>query len=122
MSFQYKGYSGIVEYEPEDEMFHGEVLGLRDMVTFCGSTVETLQKEFRASVDDYLEACEAAGKEPERPFSGKYPLRMQPDLHRQAALAAQGEGDSLNQWIIQAIEDRLAVWQRAPKLKKRAAG
>src|SRR5918997_5423209 len=81
---EYKGYTGRVEFDHEAMLFHGEVIDLRDVVTFQGTSVEELEEAFRDSVDDYLEFCEKRGEEPDRPFSGRLMLRVSPQLHRQA--------------------------------------
>lgn len=101
---KYKGYSGVVEYDDEAGVFHGEVLDLRDVVTFRGSSVTELDEAFRESVDDYLEFCAERGEEPDRPFSGRLALRLPPTLHRHVYLRAREEGKSINQWITEQLE------------------
>lgn len=101
---QYKGYTGHVEFDDEAGLFHGEVIDLRDVVTFQGTSVEELEEAFRDSVDDYLEFCEKRGEEPDRPFSGRLMLRVSPQLHRQVYTRARQEGKSLNQWISERLE------------------
>lgn len=105
MTLAYKGYSaGPIEFDDEQELFAGSVVGLRDVVTFAGRTPEELKAAFRESIDDYLAFCAEKGREPDRPFSGKFPVRVDPELHRKAALQAAEEGISLNQWIARRIE------------------
>jgi predicted HicB family RNase H-like nuclease len=101
---KYKGYTGRVEYDDEARIFHGEVLDLKDVITFQGKTVEQLEKAFRESIDDYLEFCELRGEEPDKPFSGRLMLRLPPNLHRKAYVSAVREGKSLNQWIAERLE------------------
>ncbi len=101
---KYKGYTGHVEYDDEARIFHGEVLDLRDVITFQGKNVEELEKAFRQSIDDYLEFCEQRGEEPDKPFSGRLMLRLPPNLHRKAYVSAVREGKSLNQWIAERLE------------------
>ena len=101
---KYKGYTGRVEYDDDAHIFHGEVLDLRDVITFQGKTVEQLEKAFRESIDDYLEFCERRGEEPDKPFSGRLMLRLPPNLHRKAYVSAVREGKSLNQWIAERLE------------------
>ncbi len=101
---QYKGYTGQVEFDGEAGLFHGEVIDLRDVVTFQGTSVEELEEAFRGSVDDYLEFCEERGEEPDRPFSGRLMLRVSPEVHRRAYTRARQEGKSLNQWIAERLE------------------
>lgn len=100
----YKGYSGAVEFDDEAGILHGEVLGLRDVVTFEGRSVSEVEKAFRESVDDYLEFCKERGEEPDRPFSGRLALRLPPGLHRDVYVHARREGKSVNQWIIEQLE------------------
>ena len=101
---QYKSYTGQVEFDGEAGLFHGEVIDLRDVVTFQGTSVEELEEAFRGSVDDYLEFCEERGEAPDRPFSGRLMLRVSPEVHRQAYTRARQEGKSLNQWIAVRLE------------------
>jgi len=101
---QYKGYTGKVEFDSEADIFHGEVIGLRDVITFQGRTVDEVKDAFRGSVDDYLAFCAKRGEEPEKPFTGKFVLRLPPDLHRKAYIAAKKSGSSLNSWILQTLE------------------
>jgi predicted HicB family RNase H-like nuclease len=95
----YKGYSGSVKFDSDAEIFHGEVVGLRDVVTFQGTTVEELKEAFRESVDDYLEFCQQRGEQPDKPFSGRFLLRVDPVLHRRLAELSAQNGESLNNWI-----------------------
>lgn len=101
---QYKGYNGRVEFDDEADIFHGEVIGLRDVITFQGRTVDEVKTAFRESVDDYLEYCAKRGEEPEKPFTGKLMLRITPDLHRKVFIAAKKSGASLNAWIAETLE------------------
>src|SRR4030042_3586677 len=101
---KYKGYTGHVEYDDEARIFHGEVLDLKDVITFQGKNVEELERAFRQSIDDYLEFCEQRGEEPDKPFSGRLMLRLPPNLHRRADVSAVREGKSLNQWIAERLE------------------
>jgi predicted HicB family RNase H-like nuclease len=101
----YKGYaSGPITFDDEAGIFHGEVAGLRDVVTFQATNAEDLVTAFRGSIDDYLALCAAEGTPPDRPYNGTIPLRLSPELHRKAATAAAAAGTSLNQWIASRIE------------------
>ena len=101
---EYQGYRAIATFDDEVGVFHGEVVGIRDVVTFQGETVAELRAAFRDSVDEYLKFCVEKGQEPNRPFSGRVSLRMSPDIHQAASTAAQTEGKSLNAWLSDAIE------------------
>lgn len=100
----YKGYRATVAYDDEAGIFHGEVIGTRDVITFEGTSVEQLRKEFRFSIDDYLAVCAERGRQPDKPFSGKIPLRVAPKVHRAATAAAKAAGKSLNAWLAETVE------------------
>jgi predicted HicB family RNase H-like nuclease len=102
---EYKGYSARVELDPEDDCFIGRLAGINDVVGFHGSTIPEIKAAFHEAVDDYIETCAKAGKAPERPFSGKVMFRISPKVHARAALAAQLQGISLNQWAEEALAE-----------------
>ncbi len=102
--FTYKGYMGKVDYDDEVGIFHGEVINTRDVITFQGKSVSELKKALRESVEDYLEFCRERGEEPDRPFSGKFVVRIPPEVHREAFLKAKSIGKSLNAWVKEVIE------------------
>ena len=106
---EYKGYAAKVEFDDEASIFHGEVVNLRDVITFEGTTVEELRQAFKDSIDDYLEFCARRDEEPERPFSGKFGVRIDPELHREVYLRAKMENKSLNSWIRQRIESAVST-------------
>lgn len=118
---KYKGYTGSVEYDAEDRIFYGSVDHITDVVTFQGDSVDELEQAFRDSVDVYLESCAEDGVEPQRPCSGKFVLRVSPELHREAAAAARTQGESLNSWIMGAIRTRLAAQEKRPANRRRTA-
>lgn len=101
---QYKGYTGCFEYDPDADLFHGEVLNLNDVITFQGRSIDDLKVALEDSVKDYLDFCAAEGKAPEKPFSGRFNLRISPDLHRRAAAEAGKRKESLNAWVTKVIE------------------
>ena len=96
---EYKGYFAKVEFDDETDIFHGEVINLRDVVTFQGQTVDELHQAFRDSIDDYLEFCTERGEEPDKPYSGKFMVRVEPELHKTIAIRARQDGKSLNSWV-----------------------
>ncbi|HEY0607755.1 MAG TPA: type II toxin-antitoxin system HicB family antitoxin [Herpetosiphonaceae bacterium] len=110
---EYKGYLAKIEFDQEASVFHGQVINIRDIITFQGQSVEELRREFAESVEDYLEFCAERGEEPEKPFSGKFLVRTDPTLHREIAIAASRENQSINTWVNevlrQAIESRSAA-------------
>jgi predicted HicB family RNase H-like nuclease len=107
-AMEYKGYSALINFEANDELFVGRLAGINDIICFHGSTVEELKAAFHESVDDYLIACAEIGKPPERPYSGKVMFRIDPAIHAKAALAAQLKGVSLNQWAEDVMKDAVS--------------
>ena len=101
---EYKGYIGKVEYDDEAGIFHGEVINLRDVITFQGETVTELKQAFQESVEDYLNFCQARREQPEKPFSGKFMLRISPELHRKIYIRAKTSDQSLNSWVTDVLE------------------
>lgn len=94
----YKGYKARVEFNAENEVFIGHLAGLNDVVSFHADTVAGLKAAFHQAVEDYVASCKKAGKCPEKPYSGQLMLRIAPEVHAGAALAAQLAGKSLTQW------------------------
>jgi len=99
----HKGYAGSVEFSAEDAVFHGKIIGIKSLISFEGDSVATLTEDFCNAVDEYLEFCEEAGKEPEKPFKGSFNVRIGADLHRKAAMAASAMNVSLNAYVEDAI-------------------
>jgi predicted HicB family RNase H-like nuclease len=105
---EYKGYYGTVTFDDEAGTFFGCVNNLpKDGITFEGKSVEELRTAFRESVDDYLAWCKERGEAPDKPYSGKFNIRISPDLHAKAAVKAQPRGESLNDFVTKAIEDEM---------------
>lgn len=101
---KHKGYTGYVVYDDEARIFHGEVVGIRAVITFQGTSVDEIEKAFQDSVDDYLDWCKKRGKEPEKAHSGKYNLRMPPDLYVKIATEAAQQGISINSYILKRLQ------------------
>ena len=100
----HKGFAARVEYSEEDGCFIGHVAGIRDVIGFHGESVTELRAAFEEAEDDYLETCKKLGQEPNHPYSGQFRLRLPPDLHARAAMAAETRGKSLNAWVADVIE------------------
>ncbi len=100
----YKGYEATVEYDADAELFHGEVVNTRDVITFQGRSVDALKAALADSVEDYLAFCRERGEDPEKPYSGQFVVRVDPALHRAVAAAAKRAGASLNKWVAAALE------------------
>lgn len=100
----HKGFAARVEYSEDDGCFIGHIAGIRDMIGFHGESVADLRAAFEEAVDDYLKTCKKIGQEPNRPYSGQFRLRLEPELHARAAMVAEARGKSLNAWVSDAIE------------------
>ncbi|MDP1615231.1 MAG: type II toxin-antitoxin system HicB family antitoxin [Methylococcales bacterium] len=105
----HKGYAARVEYSEDDECFVGHVAGIRDAIGFHGESVAELRAAFIEAVDDYLATCDKLGREPNHPYSGQFRLRLKPELHARAAIAAETKGKSLNTWVSEVIEKSIAT-------------
>lgn len=101
---KYKEFIGEFEYDAEGRCFHGRIVNIRDTVTFEGASVPELEQALAVSVEDYLEFCRDLGREPDKPFSGKFNIRLTPQNHRLVATAAKAAGKSLNAFASEALE------------------
>ena len=104
-NLQYKGYYGVVEFDAEAEIFHGEVIGLTDVITFQSDTAKGVKEEFKASIDDYLEHCAELGREPNKYYNGNISIRATPELHRLIDATARKKGTSMNKYIVRILKD-----------------
>jgi predicted HicB family RNase H-like nuclease len=102
------GYRAKIEYDPELDLFRGEILGLNGGADFYGKNPKELRAEFRKSLGIFLDVCKEKGIEPRRHFSGKFNLRIAPELHEQLAIVAQAEGKSINALVQETMRERLA--------------
>ena len=102
------GYRAKVEYDPELDLFRGEILGLNGGADFYGKNPRELRAEFRKSLGVFLDVCKEKGIEPRRHFSGKFNLRITPELHEQLAIVAQAEGNSIDALVQETMRERLA--------------
>ena len=103
------GYHAKIEYDEELDLFRGEILGLSGGADFYGKTPQALRVEFKKSLQVFLEVCKEKGIEPQRHFSGKFNLRIPPDLHERLAIAAQAQGKSINSLAQEVLQERVAV-------------
>jgi predicted HicB family RNase H-like nuclease len=108
---EYKTYYAEVHFSAEDEVFHGKILGINDLVNFEGTTVKELKKAFHEAVDDYLDVCKELGKEPEKTYKGSFNVRIPSELHRQAARYAMLNNMTLNDFVRHAID---SIVSKAP--------
>jgi predicted HicB family RNase H-like nuclease len=104
-----EGYSAKIDYDPELDTFRGEILGLNGGADFYGRNPKELRAEFRKSLDVFLAVCKEKNLEPRRRFSGKFNLRISPELHQKLAIAAEAEGKSINTLAQEALRERVAI-------------
>jgi len=106
-NLEYKGYTGSIEYSPEDSLLYGKVLGIQGLISYEGETGGDLERDFHEAIDTYLADCEANEVEPEKPFKGSFNVRVSPSLHQKAALLAKEAKVSLNNFVAEAIRLRV---------------
>lgn len=106
---EYKGYHAKIEFDQDDSIFVGSVIGINDSINFHGKSVAELNREFGNAVDNYLTYCKQAGKEPEKEYKGSFNIRIKPEQHRKIALHAANEGITINQFVARAIDDEIAL-------------
>ncbi len=104
-TMSHRGYTARVEYDERDDILVGRILGIRSIISFHAATVAELRAEFEKAVDEYLGDCKKEGVQPEKPASGKLLLRVPPEVHGRALVAAQAAGKSLNQWATEVLKD-----------------
>lgn len=104
-TMSHKGYIARIEFDDQDGIFFGRVAGIQDGVNFHGESVAELRAAFREAVDGYLDVCARTGKEPQKPYSGKIMVRVDPVVHARAALAAEVAGMSLAKWAEQRLRE-----------------
>ena len=100
----YKDYVAKIEFDPEDHIFVGHIIGIRDVVGFHGESVKDIEIAFQEAVNNYLDACKKLGQEPNKPYSGNLMLRVPAEIHAAVAAAAEASGKSINQWAAKALE------------------
>jgi len=98
-------YRAIVQYDPDIEMFRGEFVGLNGGADFYASDIKGLKEEGEISLKAFLEMCTEDGVEPRKNYSGKFNVRIPPELHADIASVATAEGKSLNQWVVETLSD-----------------
>ncbi|QTA86415.1 type II toxin-antitoxin system HicB family antitoxin [Desulfonema magnum] len=105
---KYKEYIAKVEYDDEADIFHGDVINIRDVITFQGKSVEELKEAFIDSVEDYIEFCSERGEEPDKPFSGSFTINLPPDLHKKIVLAIEKSDKNLDNWVKDVFENAVS--------------
>lgn len=116
--FEYQGYLGSAEVDREDNVLTGRLLFMRDVIAYSASTPAELETAFHQVVDEYLEACVGLGDEPDTPCKGTFNVRIGPERHREAALAARRRDVSLNDFVGVAIDAAIADQRPVTHLHK----
>ena len=106
---EYRGYYGSIEYSASDHCFFGKMLGIRALVTYEGTDVDSIRREFQTSVDEYLALCEHEGISPEKTYSGLFQVRVSPEIHKELAAKAEASGKKLNTVVAEALERYIAT-------------
>lgn len=104
---KYKHYEAIIKYSDEDETFVGEVINTQDILVFDGRNIEEVTQSFHAVVDEYLDDCALENKKPNKPFSGQFIVRGNPELHRALTMTAKKSGKSLNRFVTETLRSSL---------------
>lgn len=104
-TMEYKGYIGSVEFSETDELFFGQVQGIRSLISYEGINAKELVRDFHESVDAYLKFCEEEGIEPEKAYKGSFNIRISPELHKQIAICAISKQVSLNSLVEKALQN-----------------
>ena len=100
---EYKGYQGTVEFSAPDNVLHGSVIGIRGLISYEGTCINSLRKDFEEAIDFYLEMCEKENMEIQKPYKGKFNVRISPELHKNLVYRAAAKGQSLNSTVEEAI-------------------
>ncbi len=108
-TMEYKGYIGSVEFSENDNVLFGKVQGIRSLISYEGTTVSELVADFHGAVDEYLAACAEEGTAPEVAYKGSFNIRIGSELHRRAAIYALAHDQTLNAFIAQAVDEKLAA-------------
>lgn len=110
----HKNYSGSIEVSLEDGCLHGEILFINDLVSYESETVGGLQAAFEEAVDSYLDKCRREGLDPDKPCSGTFNVRLSPELHRNASVAAARKGQSLNDFVKDCVSKGVSDAVKGP--------
>lgn len=106
---EYKGYIGVVDFDPEIDLFHGTVINTQDIITFYGASVTELREEMQKSLEVYFEVCEEQGKVPDKPFSGKLTIQTTPELYSRIALNAARRQLEIDAYLQEVLEKAVSA-------------
>ena len=106
MIIEYKGYVGSIELDTDEDLFHGEVVNTRDVITFQAKTASQLRKALKESVEDYLSFCTERGEAPNKPFSGNFPVRTSPNVHHLLYAISKAKNTSMSKIIEELVKEK----------------
>ena len=107
---EYKGYYGSFEYDRENRVLCGKILGMpKDSISYEGRTVEELEDDFKAGIDSYIEGCKELGIKPRKAYNGVLNVRIPSEIHCKIALIAENSGTNINAFIRNSIEKAISV-------------
>ena len=106
---KYKGYIGVVDFDPEIDLFHGTVINTQDVITFYGASVTELREEMQKSLEVYFEVCDEQGKVPDKPFSGTLTIQTSPELYGRIALNAARRQLEINAYLQEVLEKAVSA-------------
>ena len=106
---EYKGYIGVVDFDPEIDLFHGTVINTPDVITFYGASVVELREEMQKSLEVYFEVCEEQGKAPDKPFSGELTIQTSLELYSRIALNAARHQLEIDIYLQEIIEKAVSA-------------
>lgn len=101
------GRKATISYDPDIELFRGEFIGLNGGADFYSDSITGLVQEGRKSLQVFLDVCREKGIEPYKIYSGRFNLRLNPELHEQLAVMANSQQISLNAVITRAVKNYL---------------
>lgn len=105
---KYKGFYGTVEYSAPDKLLFGKIVGINSLISYEGKTIQELQNDFEAAIDDYLSLCKETGIEPEKTYRGSFNVRISPELHKNLVLYSASHEQTLNSTVEEAIKEYVA--------------
>lgn len=100
----YNGFLGVFNYIEDEDILHGKIEGITDLVTFEGASIKEVKEAFREAVDDYIEICKEVKKEPLKSFKGSFNVRLTPQLHTQVFFEAKRQNMNINQFVKKALQ------------------
>lgn len=106
---KYKDYIAELSLDLEDDIIIGRVINTAEIISFHGKTLKEAKRAFHDVLDTYLKVAEEEGIEPSRPYSGKFNLRINPQLHRSLSIQAKLHSKSLNEYTEELLKKGIQI-------------